>query len=98
MRVLFVTPDAGRGGRFRDFLRSEGMACDVAVYGATSPEAAVAYDVLVADTPVGAAREVIAQGQAVQGFPAAPRPVVAIGFLGVQLLQTHHTAIGDAFL
>lgn len=98
LRVLFVTADAERGGRFREFLQSEGMACDIAAYGATSPEAACAYDVLVADTPARSSNDVIALAPQVAGFPEAPRPVVAIGFLGVQFLKTHRTAIGDAFL
>lgn len=97
LRVLLAVVERGeRSDRIATWLKDQGVECTVATYGELTPAQCDGSDVVVADSPYfGQARGGRA---AVQAFPKTTAPVVAVGFLGTQLLEANKIAMACGYI
>lgn len=97
MRVLLAVVERGeRSARIATWLEEQGVACTVATYAEVTAEQCDSSDVVVADSPYfGQSRGARA---AVQKFPQTTAPVVAVGFLGTQLLEANKIAMACGYI
>lgn len=96
-RVLLVAVDDGaRTDRIAAFLRERGFVPAVTTYAAVTAEACDAHDVVLADSPTFG--QLRGQRVPARSFPKTQSPVVAVGFLGTQLLEAHKIAMACGYI
>lgn len=95
--VLLVVAAAGdRAERIAGFLRARDFNTGIATYEDVAMEDCDARDVVVADSDVFRRHGVSAA--VVKRFPATSSPVVAVGFLGTQLVAAHGLAMTSGYI
>jgi len=93
---IFVVVDQvdKRAERIKAFLESEGFRPELTTYAAATLEACDAHDVVVADSkPFGQGERV-----GVSAFPRTTSPIIAVGFLGTQLIEAHGLAMSSGYI
>lgn len=94
--LLVVAAEDERAGRISGWLRERGFATDVALYESVTAEACDAHDVVVADSDVFR-KHGVGLG-VVRGFPRTETPIVAVGFLGTELVEGHGVAMTSGYI
>ncbi|MFT5732648.1 MAG: hypothetical protein ACJA2W_001661 [Planctomycetota bacterium] len=91
--VVVVTKD-DRAERIKAFLTEEGFAPKVVAYKDVTTQTCDAHDVVVADS------KLFGQGERVdiRKFPETKSPIVAIGFLGTDLIEAHGLAMTSGYI
>lgn len=96
-RVLLVAVDEGeRTDRIARFLAASGLVPTVATYATVTPELCDAYEVVIADSPTFG--QVRGKKVDARSFPKTKSPVVAVGFLGTELLEAHKVAMACGYI
>ncbi len=97
LRVLLVGVDDGeRTQRIAAFLRERGATPTVTTYAAVTTDACDAHDVVIADSPTF--NQVRGKKVDVEAFPKTSSPIVAVGFLGTQLLEANKVAMACGYI
>ncbi len=97
LRVLLVGVDDGeRTQRIATFLRTRGFATSVATYANVSQAACDGADVVLADSPTF--RNVKGQTGNARRFPTTATPIVAVGFLGTELIEAQGVAMTSGYI
>ena len=78
------------------FLRERGCAVAVTTWATATAEQCDAHDVVLADSPTF--NQVRGKKVDVRKFPATKAPVVAVGFLGTQLLEANRIAMACGYI
>jgi len=95
--VLLVAVDEGeRTQRVASFLRERGFVPSVATYTAVTAAQCDAHEVVVADSPTFG--QLRGKGVNARTFPATASPVVAVGFLGTQLLEAQKVTMACGYV
>ena len=93
--LVAVASDA-RSTRIADFLRQRGFRPTVTTYAAVTKEQCDAHDVVIADSPyfkqAGGARKDAMR------FPETATPMVAVGFLGSQVLVAQKVTMACGYI
>lgn len=97
LRVLLVAVEEGeRSQRIGGFLREHGCVPTVTTWQKVTSELCDANDVVIADSlTFGAMR---GRGVKAGDFPATRSPVVAVGFLGTDLLKARRIAMASGYI
>ena len=102
LKVLLVTlGEAERRGRIKTFLDERGFACTLGEYEGLTAKQCEQFDVIVADSPNASdavAREVRKKRRVAMQFPRTKTPIVAVGFLGTELLEAHEIAMACGYI
>ncbi|MEZ6194167.1 MAG: hypothetical protein R3F20_00330 [Planctomycetota bacterium] len=94
--LLVVGAIEAREKGMADFLRSRGFVCDLTTYGDVTPAACEAHDVVLADSRLfGQLKTKIATAKA---LPRTATPIVAVGFLGTELIEAHGLAMTSGYI
>ena len=95
--VLLVVAEPGaRTERIAGWLDGRGFAVDVATYADVTLAACDAHDVVLADSNVFQAHGV--DRKTIQRFPRTATPVVAVGFIGTELVEAHGVAMTSGYI
>ena len=95
--VLLVAVDDGeRTQRIAAFLRERGFVPTVTTYAAVTAAACDAHDVVIADSPTFG--QVRGKKVDVKAFPETASPLVAVGFLGTQLLEHQRITMACGYI
>ena len=84
--LLVVDREDARSKRISDFLRGSGMSPKITTYAKVTTRACNAHDVVLADSKLFRKNEAGSVGRA-RGFPKTEAPIVAVGFLGTELIE-----------
>ena len=96
-KVLLVAIDDGeRTQRIAAFLRERGFVPTVATYATVTAEQCDAHDVVLADSPTF--NQTRGKKANTKDFPKTESPVVAVGFLGTQILVAHKVAMACGYI
>lgn len=96
-RVLLVAIDESeRTDRIARFLLERGFVPTVTTYAKVTTALCDANDVVLADSPTF--NQTRGKKVNARGFPATQSPVVAVGFLGTQLLEAHKVAMACGYI
>jgi hypothetical protein len=94
--LLVVAERDDRAQRIEEWLRSRDFEVDVATYADVTLEACDASDVVVADSDYfgrhGVDRELM------RAFPRTSAPIVAVGFIGTELVEAHGVAMTSGYI
>ncbi|MEZ5977477.1 MAG: protein-disulfide reductase DsbD family protein [Planctomycetota bacterium] len=97
LRVLLVAADKGeRTARIADWMRARQLSVDVATYADVTAERCDAHDVVVADSDYFGRHRV--STELVRAFPRTATPIVAVGFLGTELVQGQDVAMTSGYI
>lgn len=95
LKVLLVTPVWDeRGKRIFAFLQDRGCAAEVTTWTEITAAKCDAVDVVLADSPLFGKT----QGANVRQFPDTATPVVAVGFLGTELLKAQKVTMACGYI
>lgn len=95
LRVLLVTAAADeRQKRIAEFLKDRGCKPSVTTWAVVNAEECDAADVVLADSPLFGKT----QGANVRNFPVTATPVVAVGFLGTELLKAQKVTMASGYI
>jgi hypothetical protein len=94
--LLVVAAPGERTDRISGWLEARGFTVDVATYVDVTLAACDRHDVVLADSDVFRAHGV--DGKTIQRFPRTATPVVAVGFLGTQLVEAHGVAMTSGYI
>jgi hypothetical protein len=103
LSILLVTSnDQDRRGRIQKFLHGQGFTCKAVDYDGVTKAACEEHDLVVYDSP-GPDQETWravsrAGRQHAVAFPEVDTPIIAVGFLGTQLLEAHRIAIACGYI
>jgi hypothetical protein len=96
-RVLLVVIEEGeRSARTAAFLQQRGFPCTLATYDKVTAEQCDAHDVVLADSPYF--EEARRATKLARAFPRTSAPIVAVGFLGTELLEAHKVAMACGYI
>jgi len=97
LEVLLVVAEMGeRSDRQKAFLAGRGFQVSVTSYEDIEQKQCDAHDVVIADSPLfGKTRG--ARNHALQ-FPRTVSPVVAVGFLGTEIIEKHGLAMTSGYI
>lgn len=97
LRVLLVAVDESeRTARIASFLRARGIEVTVTTYAKVTTDECDRCEVVLADSPTyGQHKDAI---KAARAFPRTASPVVAVGFLGTELLEAHKVAMACGYI
>jgi hypothetical protein len=97
LRVLLVVAvEDERAERIRAWLAARGFATHVTTYATVDLATADTYDVVVADSDVFQKHGV--RGDVIARFPRTATPIVAVGFIGTQLCESHGLAMTSGYI
>lgn len=97
LRVLLVAVDKEeRTQRIFAFLQERGFAVELTTYADVRAEDCEKFDVVLADSPTF--RNVKGQTANARKFPATKTPVVAVGFLGTELIEGQKVAMTSGYI
>ncbi len=95
--VLLVAVDDGeRTQRIATFLRERGLLPTVTTYATVTTALCDANEVVLADSPTFG--QVRGKKINARAFPKTESPVVAVGFLGTELLEAHKVAMACGYI
>lgn len=95
--LLVVDREDERSRRIADFLAKAGMQTKTTTYGQVTTRACDAHDVVLADSRLFKKNERGSIGRA-RGFPPTESPIVAVGFLGTELIEGHKLAMTSGYI
>ena len=97
--AVLVVVDAkdARSERIAGFLKKDGMAPKVTTYDEVTSAACDAADVVLADSKLFQKNAAGSIGRARQ-FPKTESPIVAVGFLGTELIEGHGIAMTSGYI
>jgi hypothetical protein len=95
--LVVVDAEDARSKRIVDFLRDGGMAPTVTTYAKVDTRACDAHDVVLADSKLFRKNVKGSVGRA-RGFPQTASPIVAVGFLGTELIEGHKIAMTSGYI
>ena len=102
LRLLLVTPGTpARTARIRAFLAGHGIALQAARYGQVTKEACDGVDLVVADSPAddkAAFRRSMKLRRRARSFPRTAAPILAVGYLGTELLEAQGLAMASGYI
>jgi hypothetical protein len=99
LSVLLVAVDESeRTARIAAFLVERGFRTDVTTYAKVQQAECDAHDVVLADSPTFGQCGGKATLEDVKKFPATASPIVAVGFLGTQLLVAQKVAMASGYI
>ena len=95
--VLLVVHEQGdRSERIASFLGDHGQTCNTTTYDDVTTELCDQHDVVLADSELfGTAR---AATRTVWNFPRTESPIIAVGFLGTELIEKHGLAMTSGYI
>lgn len=97
LRVLLVALDESeRTQRIAGFLTARGLVPTVTTWAKVTTELCDAADVVIADSPTFMARKGVEVR--VENFPATRSPIVAVNYLGTQLLEANKIAMACGYI
>ncbi|MCA8971906.1 MAG: hypothetical protein KDC95_19120 [Planctomycetes bacterium] len=92
--LLVVDVDDDHARRVRDFIAAEGFEVDMTTYPSATTEACDAHDIVVCDSKTFGSVKM----DGVRGFPKTRSPIVAVGFLGTELLEGQGIAMTSGYI
>ncbi|MHC4817449.1 MAG: hypothetical protein ACYTF8_05300 [Planctomycetota bacterium] len=95
--LLVVDREDARSKRISDFLREDGMSPEITTYAKVTGRACDAHDVVLADSRLFRENEKGSTGRA-RGFPQTSSPIVAVGFLGTELIEGQRIAMTSGYI
>ncbi|MBK8096023.1 MAG: hypothetical protein IPK26_02895 [Planctomycetes bacterium] len=96
-RVLLVAVDTGeRTARIAAFLQARGLPTTTTTYADVTAAVCDAHDVVLADSPTF--NQARGKKVPVAKFPETATPIVAVGFLGTQLLEAQRVAMACGYI
>ena len=95
--LVVVDAEDARSKRLADFLRDGGMAPAITTYAKVDTRACDAHDVVLADSKLFRKNEKGSIGRA-RAFPQTASPIVAVGFLGTELVEGHRIAMTSGYI
>lgn len=97
LRVLLVAVDKEeRTQRIEAFLKERGFTTGVTTYAEVRAEDCEMWDVVLADSPTF--RNVKGQTANARKFPKTTTPIVAVGFLGTELIEGQNGALTSGYI
>ncbi|MCA8965735.1 MAG: hypothetical protein KDC48_12700 [Planctomycetes bacterium] len=97
LRVLLVAVDTEeRTQRIEAFLKARGFTTGVTTYAQVRAEDCEKWDVVLADSPTF--RNVKGQTGNARKFPLTKTPIVAVGFLGTELIEGQKVAMTSGYI
>ena len=94
--LLVVDQEDARSKRVSDFLRKNGLSPTLRTYGTVTTSVCDAHDVVLTDSKVfRKSRESAGRARA---FPRTSSPIVAVGFLGTELIEGHGIAMTSGYI
>ena len=95
--LLVVDREDARSKRLFEFLREGGMAPTVTTYASVSARTCDGHDVVLADSKLFRKNEAGSIGRA-RAFPKTASPIVAVGFLGTELIEGQGIAMTSGYI
>jgi len=95
--LLVVDREDARSKRIADLLQRSGMAPEVTTYAKVNTRSCDAHDVVLADSKLFRKNEKGSIGRA-RGFPKTSSPIVAVGFLGTELIEGQRIAMTSGYI
>lgn len=95
--LVVVDKEDARSKRIVEFLRGGGMAPTVTTYAKVDRRACDACDVVLADSKRFRENEKGSVGRA-RAFPQTTSPIVAVGFLGTELIEGQKIAMTSGYI
>ena len=95
--LVVVDEQDARSARIVDFLKKGGMAPKVTTYATVTARACDAADVVLADSKLFRKNAAGSIGRA-RAFPKTESPIVAVGFLGTELIEGHGIAMTSGYI
>lgn len=95
--LLVVDREDARSKRIADFLREGGMAPAISTYATVTTRTCDAHDVVLADSKLFRNNEKGSVGR-VRGFPVTTSPIVAVGYLGTELIEGQRIAMTSGYI
>ena len=95
--LLVVDREDDRSKRLVDFLKQNGIAPSVTTYTKVTTKVCDAHDVVLADSTLFRKNEKGSVGRA-RGFPETASPIVAVGFLGTELIEGQRIAMTSGYI
>jgi hypothetical protein len=97
LRILLVTAEGGeRSKRITAFLKGRGFGVTTATYATVTQDACDQADVVVADSPPF--RSGRNATRLARKFPKTASPLIAVGFLGTELLEAHKVTMACGYI
>ncbi|HEU4420450.1 MAG TPA: hypothetical protein VFT55_16050, partial [Planctomycetota bacterium] len=94
--LLVAIDESERTTRIAAFLAERGFRVDVTTYAKVQQVECDAHDVVLADSPTF--DQCRGKGGDVERFPATASPVVAVNYLGTQLLENQKVAMACGYI
>jgi hypothetical protein len=94
--LLVAAARDARTGRIAGWLRGRGFAVTIDTYAEVSAEACEAHDLVIADSDVFRKHGVGLD--LVHRFPRTSAPLLAVGFLGTELVEAHGVAMTSGYI
>ncbi|MHC4410827.1 MAG: protein-disulfide reductase DsbD domain-containing protein [Planctomycetota bacterium] len=95
--LLVVDKQDARSKRITDLLQRSGMAPKVTTYAKVTTRACDKHDVVLADSKLFRKNEKGSVGRA-RAFPETSSPIVAVGFLGTELIEGQKIAMTSGYI
>lgn len=95
--LLVVDREDERSARIATFLKENGIAPKVTTYTDVTTRACDAHDVVLADSRLFRKNDKSAVGRA-RVFPRTKSPIVAVGFLGTELIEGQKIAMTSGYI
>jgi hypothetical protein len=95
--LLVVDREDARSKRLADFLQKGGMAPVITTYAKVDARTCDTHDVILADSKLFRKNEAGSVGRA-RGFPKTTSPIVAVGFLGTELIEGQGVAMTSGYV
>ncbi|MHC4974863.1 MAG: hypothetical protein ACYTG3_21315 [Planctomycetota bacterium] len=95
--LLVVDREDARSKRISDFLQGSWMSPKITTYAKVTARACNAHDVVLADSKLFRKNEAGSVGRA-RGFPKTEAPIVAVGFLGTELIEGQGIAMTSGYI
>jgi DNA-binding response OmpR family regulator len=95
--LLVVDKEDARSKRLAELLKRSGMAPKVTTYAKVTANTCDAHDVVLADSKLFRKNEKGSIGRA-RGFPKTKSPIVAVGFLGTELIEGQKIAMTSGYI
>jgi hypothetical protein len=94
--LLVVGADDARSQRIAAFLDENGLAASLTTYESVTKEACDRHDVVLADSDYF--RQALRWRGRARAFPPTSSPIVAVGFLGTELIEGHKIAMTSGYI
>ena len=97
LNVLLVVRELGdRSKRIASFLQDHSHTCAVTTYDDVTAASCDRHDVILADSELF--RTASPAVQAARNFPRTTTPIIAVGFLGTELIEQHGLAMTSGYI